>query len=339
MSKQITVIIPCYNVEKYVSKCLDSVLAQNFNEQYDIIVINDGSTDNTMQVLNGYRDKLTKLVDNTNHGVAYSRRLGAELATTKYVVYVDSDDWVEPDYLQTIWDNHTNSVMPFVGMKESFADGSQRVGELFSGKYTFDQALMHFTMTNDACAVIRTIFEREKLLKIEMPELTYAEDFLFILSYAKKFNFDINILPNICYVYNRANEGSATKFYYGTKHLQSYFLIPFVLRDILLLGENTKEQLNFYKQILNKEIGVCTIRTMRTINYKSAKKIFNSEAFKWFRNNKGGCQGEFKFRLAYFMFKHKMLWLLNFIINITTKNKGKVDYTLPNNFFDKYTKM
>ena len=85
MSK-VSIIIPVYNVEKYLDKCLKSVLNQTY-KNIEIIVINDGSTDNSLKICKKYKDKRIVLIDKENGGVSSARNKGLELASGKYITF------------------------------------------------------------------------------------------------------------------------------------------------------------------------------------------------------------------------------------------------------------
>lgn len=95
----ISVIIPCYNAEKTVEKCLKSVIQQLFTD-LEIIIVDDGSTDSTLKICEEFqnKDERIKIITQTNYGVSKARNEGVKLATGEYVCFVDSDDWVEPNY-------------------------------------------------------------------------------------------------------------------------------------------------------------------------------------------------------------------------------------------------
>lgn len=93
---KVSVIIPVYNGEKYLEKCLDSVINQSYKD-LEIIVINDGSVDNTLNILKEYqkKDKRIIIIDKKNEGQAIARNIGLSKATGKYVTFIDSDDFVD----------------------------------------------------------------------------------------------------------------------------------------------------------------------------------------------------------------------------------------------------
>lgn len=98
--KKVSIIIPIYNSDKYLKKCLDSILNQTY-KNIEIILVNDGSTDNSLNICKEYKEKdnRIKIINNTNHGVSYSRNCGIKIANGDYIVFVDSDDTVDENYI------------------------------------------------------------------------------------------------------------------------------------------------------------------------------------------------------------------------------------------------
>ena len=95
----ISVIVPVYNVEKYLDNCVMSILDQDY-QNIEIILINDGSTDNSLAICHSYvgKDKRVKLFSQKNQGLSAARNLGIQKANGEFVMFVDSDDYVEPSY-------------------------------------------------------------------------------------------------------------------------------------------------------------------------------------------------------------------------------------------------
>ena len=104
MTEKITIIVPVYNVEHYLDKCLDSLINQTY-KNLEIIVINDGSTDNSGTICQEYAQKDNRIVyiEKENGGQAEARNMGLDRMTGSYVTFVDSDDWVESDYVETLY--------------------------------------------------------------------------------------------------------------------------------------------------------------------------------------------------------------------------------------------
>lgn len=93
---KISVIIPIYNVKAYLSKCLDSIINQTFKD-IEIICVNDGSKDNSLQIIKEYaqKDNRIKIVDKENGGLSSARNAGLEVATSEWISFIDSDDWLD----------------------------------------------------------------------------------------------------------------------------------------------------------------------------------------------------------------------------------------------------
>ncbi len=102
MSK-ISVIIPVYNVEKYLTECLESVINQTY-ENIEIICINDGSTDNSLKILQEFskKDNRIKIISQENKGISEARNNGISVATGEYIYFIDSDDWIETNTLELL---------------------------------------------------------------------------------------------------------------------------------------------------------------------------------------------------------------------------------------------
>lgn len=97
-NKKVSIIIPCYNVEKFIEKTLESAINQTLKD-IEIIVINDGSTDNTLSIIEKYaiKDERIKIVNQKNKGLSASRNVGIRLAKGEYIQHLDGDDWLEAE--------------------------------------------------------------------------------------------------------------------------------------------------------------------------------------------------------------------------------------------------
>ena len=95
----VSIILPVYNAQSHLARCLSSICAQTY-QNLEIIVLNDGSKDQSLPVCEEFRKKDSRiiLVDKANSGVSDTRNLGLKLATGEYIQFVDSDDYIDPDY-------------------------------------------------------------------------------------------------------------------------------------------------------------------------------------------------------------------------------------------------
>ncbi len=138
--KTVSVIIPVYNVEKYLPKCLDSVLAQTYTE-LEIICVNDGSPDNSADVLADYakKDGRIKIVNQENQGLSGARNTGIRYSTGDYTVFLDSDDWIDAETVEAAVNSAetNNSDVVMWGYVREFAEKSLEK-KIFEGDKTFD---------------------------------------------------------------------------------------------------------------------------------------------------------------------------------------------------------
>lgn len=100
----VSVIIPVYNAQEGIKQCMDSLLNQSFTD-FEIILLNDGSTDNSLEVIKKYAadNDFIRVIDKENEGVAKTRNKGIQLANGKYIVFIDNDDFVDSDYLERFY--------------------------------------------------------------------------------------------------------------------------------------------------------------------------------------------------------------------------------------------
>ncbi|QDP84655.1 glycosyltransferase family 2 protein [Chryseobacterium sp. SNU WT5] len=101
----ISIIIPCYNSASTISKCLTSVISQSY-QNLEIIVVDDGSTDNTLEILKNFEETDSRIIiiNQKNSGVSKARNVGVEIASGEYICFVDSDDWVEKEYCSLLYE-------------------------------------------------------------------------------------------------------------------------------------------------------------------------------------------------------------------------------------------
>ena len=193
-----SVIIPVYNVEKYLKECLDSVINQTL-PNWEAICVNDGSTDGSATVLKEYaeKDNRIRVITQENRGLSAARNTGINAAAGDYVVFLDSDDWLELDALEKISGSLNGEDLICFSGRRYFEDKKlYNSADILSEKtynsgmdYYNDNALQHRDFAF-VCVVLR-IYRRDFLLenKLKFKEGIYHEDNLFtpiVCYYAKK---------------------------------------------------------------------------------------------------------------------------------------------------------
>lgn len=98
---KVSLIVPIYNTEKYLNKCLDSILNSTY-QNIEIIIVNDGTQDKSMDIVKSYKDKRIKIYEKENGGLSSARNYGLDKATGKYVIFIDSDDYIDKFMIQVL---------------------------------------------------------------------------------------------------------------------------------------------------------------------------------------------------------------------------------------------
>ena len=105
---KVSIIVPVYNTGKYLNKCIDSLIGQSLKD-IEIILINDGSPDNSDEIIKGYKDKRIKYIKKDNEGIGKTRNLGIRKSTGEYLMFIDSDDYIDKDCALKMYEKAINS--------------------------------------------------------------------------------------------------------------------------------------------------------------------------------------------------------------------------------------
>ena len=136
-ASKISIIIPAYNVEKYISKCLDSIFNQTYTN-LEIIIVNDGSTDNTRRICEEYKDDRIKLINTLNGGVSQARNIGLDNVTGDLITFIDPDDYVESDYISLLYNNLINEQADISITSHKIVTPKKRYDKYSYSRYTSD---------------------------------------------------------------------------------------------------------------------------------------------------------------------------------------------------------
>lgn len=207
----ISIIVPVYNVESYLSRCLDSILVQTLTN-FEIIAVDDGSPDNCGKILDEYshKDKRIKVIHKENGGVSSARNVGLDAATGEYIGFVDPDDYIEYDMYEFLYNEAKSGDFDIVQCNYAQVDRDEnvtyRLDHIESREYTDANALVCAFFNNDirSCAWNK-LFRHEVVEGVRfLPELRIAEDKLFVhdcLKNAKR----LKITDKYCYYYVVSN--------------------------------------------------------------------------------------------------------------------------------------
>ena len=190
--KEISVIIPVYNVEKYLPQCLDSVCNQSFRD-IEIICVNDGSSDKSSDILNDYaeKDDRFKIINQSNQGLAAARNTGLTYAKGRYIYFIDSDDYIELDTLEKLYNNAISNNSDVVLFKFKTVDDFKNIhkrgiefkidsifGDIDYNNFTFTYRDVKRHVMNSAFSACLKLYKKEFIDTIDFtfPEGLNFED-------------------------------------------------------------------------------------------------------------------------------------------------------------------
>ncbi len=215
MSPYISVIVPVYNVETYLRKCIDSILSQSYKD-FELLLINDGSVDRSGVICDEYAllDSRVRVFHKDNGGVSSARNLGLDNAKGKWIAFVDSDDMVKDLYLLNMI-SHANKYK--VDLVISYAEIQFLNGRKVKEKYPSNLVEDDFSTLFLNNELYWHTSPWSKLFKANMcSELRFiegmhiGEDLVFLYSYMLKCK-SIFVSSDTDYIYNYENQGSLTK--------------------------------------------------------------------------------------------------------------------------------
>lgn len=244
----ITVIIPVYNVKLYLEECVNSVLEQTY-ENLEIILIDDGSTDGSGELCEELkkRDERILLIHKANAGLGFARNSGLDIATGKYITFLDSDDYIEPTMIEELYNGmKTNGVdeckMGFQHVKNDKSVTSEKKYkfELFPGDEAskkFAPRLIgsspHERDSIEMCvcgALFNNSLIRNYRLRFPSERELISEDLIFQLEYLQYANGACTI-ENTEYKY-RTNDASLTRSYKADRKEKSIFFYEEVIKRL-----------------------------------------------------------------------------------------------------------
>ena len=184
----VSIIIPVYNVERYLEKCVNSVLAQTL-EEIEVILVDDGSTDESGQLCDLYRkDSRVHIIHKKNGGLSDARNTGVDIATAEYIGFVDSDDYIESDMYEVLLHNilEEKADISFCGIYDVYASEVRPAYKEIEGTFTTDAkgAIKNVLQGQYASvSAVNKLYRKELLKKHPFPVGKTSEDAHFIIPY------------------------------------------------------------------------------------------------------------------------------------------------------------
>ena len=289
---QISVIVPVYNVEKYLSRCIDSILAQTFTD-FELILIDDGSPDNCGKICDEYaaKDKRIKVIHKKNGGLSDARNIGIDNSRCEYLTFIDSDDWIATDYLLIMYQNMIEYDVDIsaVNLHKEYNSKFEKPCEIQEGLYEGIESLKFLyekesSMYADvACA---KLYKKKLFQKIRYPIGKIHED--AYTTYKLYFNAKkVYFSKSDLYFYYQRND-SIMNEKFSLNRVHEYYVY--------------KERADFFKEnkledlfLINEKTNLACIYSL-TIKIKQGK-FSKKEKRKWFKIFREDIKQNYKYLL------------------------------------------
>lgn len=222
-SIKVSVVVPVFNVEKYLEKCINSVLNQSLAD-FELIAIDDKSTDNSLKILKDFQkmDKRIRIFENKkNMGPSYCRNLGIREAKGKYLEFIDSDDWIEENCLELLYNESESKDLDFIMFPFAiYDDKTEKASEFqYSSITVIDSSFDHAVFSYDA-------FDGDTLCKIAFSPVNKLYNLDFLRKNGFKFLEGVDVAEDLLFFYEIFLNASRVSmfrkiFYYYRIHVGS----------------------------------------------------------------------------------------------------------------------
>lgn len=272
MENKISIIVPVYNVEKYVDKCLRSIIDQS-DSNYEVIVVNDGSTDDSLKICKKYENENIRVFTKSNGGLSSARNYGISKAKGNYIAFVDSDDWIAPNYIACLNKKIQENDYDMIAFDVISINDGWESGDLIKLYYDFNENDKHEIMKNvySPSYSWARIYKKELIENNKFSSKNYWYEDMYVMPKIVMDAKKIGYIEEGLYYY-RQRQNSITSSFLNSKTLdvmhawkdnldvitKDYYddyvfsLYKSIVSFIYFKPEYADEFLNFYKN--NKKI-------------------------------------------------------------------------------------
>jgi len=280
MKIKISIIVPIYNVEKYLNQCIDSILMQTFRD-FELILIDDGSPDNCGEICDDYqaKDDRIRVFHQENAGVSAARNLGLKVAQGEYIAFVDSDDWLEQEMYEILYNDMQKYQADITICNHTFdyEDGRSLARYKENGNFLFDREMALNKMLEGrlfAWTLWNMLYKKSLFEGLNFNnEISIGEDILICFELFKRSN-KISYNSNLKYHY-RQRENSACSKSFSKKSFDEIVANKVVYEDVLCNFPELREIMFYRYHMAVINAGIKIIKTDERVNKRSFQEIQN----------------------------------------------------------------
>ena len=275
---KISVIVPVYNAEKYLRQCIDSILNQTL-ESFELLLIDDCSTDQSLEICKEYSkiDKRIKIhCKNVNEGTAQARKTGVSYAIGEYIIFIDNDDFIEPEMLEELYNkaiskNYDMVYCDFYSGKKNWYNRQNYAN------YNTHELMKQIISFGDFLPVTwNKLIKTEKYKKVVFPRTTFSEDRAIMTQILYNCN-TVGYLDKAFYHWRVVPNSASRNEKNGIKNLMEDYMSYITI--INFINENIENSNEFMEEVVNHadKLGcLCSYNNKIIDNYKkSIKEVIN----------------------------------------------------------------
>lgn len=289
---QISVIVPVYNTEKYLHRCIDSILAQTYTD-FELLLINDGSTDESGEICDEYAKKDSRIVviHKVNEGVSIARNTGIKRSSSKYMTFIDSDDYISTNYLLNLIEIHEklNAELTI----SSFVKRNQGIDKphYIDHNGVVDVENLATILNNNIITVPFAKIFNSDIIKtncIIFPHgISRGEDTIFVLEYLLHID-KIVVLPEYNYVYITTENSLMTKLNSVSSEFSCYNILNNLCNKIIQKYNLKKEEARYLIKIQLDAFERVIKAIMNIPNRNERIRLLNSLEYSFYLKHKKG---------------------------------------------------
>lgn len=295
MNSKVSIIVPIYNVEKYLEECVDSILRQTY-KNIEIILVDDGSPDKCGEICDNYSQKnnLIKVVHKKNGGLSSARNAGLDIATGEYIMFIDSDDFIEQDMVEALLTLKAESSADIVCCGAyRYSKGEQpyiierTVSKNKIETYGQSKALKKLILRTIDCSSCNKLYPKELIGSTRFIDGRNNEDYPFLFELYQRCN--TIAYCNKAYYYYRVREGSITNNVINERSFDVIRNISDLEKIIEEKKLNLKKEIRLYKIYsfiyIARNIQKCKCKEKFPAQYCEAIDVIKNNLFTILTNN------------------------------------------------------
>ena len=331
LSDLISVIIPVYNVEKFLMRCYKSIADQTYSK-LEIILIDDGSVDNSGKICDeiAENDLRVKVIHKKNEGLGLARNTGLDMASGDYVVFVDSDDFVKKNYIEIMYKaiKENNADVSSCGIIQYYADGSQYekpicdIKKFYSEKEEISRFLISMigSLPEEGAnnKIPMKIIKKYKLAFCSEREFI-SEDIIFQIDYFSKAK-SVVLLEETLYFYYCSQVGSLSTKYRENRYLEEVRLSKELFRKLAIIFPEEVYKIQLQGMFLGR-VRTCLMMEYLNENNKNFNMIIEDKYLKKIINDYPIERCKLSLRIFYYCIKQEWSTIIRILLHIRKMKK------------------